>query len=169
MLPEGYRRKYSLLIATHLILKIHAMKKRLIFILLFVFSFAVCSADGKKEVVNVKDIPSEAQKILNTHFANYRVSSVIKESEFTEIEFEVRFENGVEIDFDSSGIWKKIDCRMLSVPEKLIPAEILHKVQQSFPKTKIVEIEKDRRGFDVELDNGIDLKFDKIFNMKIDD
>lgn len=48
-------------------------------------------------------------------------------SELLETEYEVRFDGGAELVFDADGVWKKVDCHMASVPEALVPAEILEK------------------------------------------
>lgn len=143
--------------------------KKLIILAIAIFSLSSCLADGKKEVVAVKDIPSAAQQILSSHFADGSVTAVIKETELFKTEYEVMFEGGAKIVFDADGVWKKIDCQRKAVPEKLVPAEIRNKVKASFPKAFIVEIEKDGKGFDVELNNGLDLKFNKKFKMTIDD
>lgn len=145
------------------------MKRFLIVAFAVLLGFSSCRADGKKEVIAVRDIPAAGQQVLNTWFSNSKVSIALKETELFEVEYEVRFEDGSEIVFDAEGAWKKIDCRKAPVPEALVPAAILGKVRDSFPGTAIVEIEKDGRGYDVELGNGLDLNFDRKFRMRIDD
>lgn len=144
------------------------MKRFLIVTVIVLFGLSSCWADGKKEVVTAQDIPAAGQQTLATCFAASKVSVALKETELFEVEYEVRFEDGSEIVFDSDGLWKKVDCRKSAVPEQLIPAEILKKVQASFPGIAIVEIEKDGLGYDVELGNDLDLNFDKKFRMRID-
>lgn len=143
--------------------------KKLIVVLFAIFSLSSCMADGKKEVVALENIPSAAQQVLSKYFADGSIAAVIKETELFKTEYEVMFEGGAEIVFDADGAWKKIDCQRKAVPEKLVPAEIQNKVKASFPKAFVVEIEKDGKNFDVELSNGVDLKFNKKFKMKIDD
>lgn len=145
------------------------MKRFFILFFVLLLSLSSCNADGKKEVVTVNSIPTAGQSVLDKFFPDSKVSFVIKETELFEVEYEVRFEDGREIVFDADGIWKKIDCRKAAVPDGLVPAEILTGVQASFPGAAIVEIEKDSRGYDVELNNGMDLFFDRKFRMRIDD
>ena len=137
------------------------MKRIIILITAIMVSAMACSADGRKEVVTVKDLPAAGQQFLSSHFADNAVSYVIKERELTGTEYEVKFQNGVEIDFDGDGIWKKIDCGRAPVPEAVIPPEILTKINQSFPGNSAVEIKKEWRGYEVELSNGFDLEFNK--------
>ena len=142
---------------------------------IFIVAFAIlllqtaCNADGRKEVVAVQDIPVAGRRILSDCFSGSNVSVVLKETELFEVEYEVRFDDGMEIVFDEDGCWKNIDCRKAAVPEELVPAQIMAAVRASFPGNVIVEIEKDGSGYDVELGNGLDLSFDRKYRMTIDD
>lgn len=145
------------------------MKRIIILIAAIMVSAMACNADGRKEVVTIKDIPAAGQQFLSSHFADNVVSYIIKERELIGTEYEVKFQNGVEIDLDGDGIWKKIDCGRGPVPEAVIPAEILTKINQTFPGNFVVEIKKEWKGYEVELSSGMDLKFDSKFRMTIDD
>ena len=48
-----------------------------------------------------------------------------------------------------------------AVPADLIPASIAEYVKTHFPGTQIVKIDKERRGYEVELSNDLDLQFNK--------
>lgn len=48
-----------------------------------------------------------------------------------------------------------------SVPTSIIPTSIRTTVAKLQPKQRIVGIEKERRGYDVELSNGVEMKFDR--------
>ncbi|MCQ2177454.1 MAG: PepSY-like domain-containing protein [Bacteroidales bacterium] len=145
------------------------MKKILLILSLFTLCASSCDADGRKQITSIDNLPSAARQTISTYFAKSRVLTVIKETELIDTEYEVRLEDGVEIEFDSNGDWKKIDCQRAAVPEQLIPAEILNQTKISFPETAVVEIVKKRKGFDVELSNGLELEFDSRFNFRIDD
>lgn len=145
------------------------MKRIILLLTIVALGTISCNADGKKEVVTVKDIPAAGQQLINSNFADHVVSYVIREKELMGTEYEVKFQNGVEIDFDGDGAWKKIDCGRGPVPEAVIPAEILSKINQTFPGNFVVEIKKEWRGYEVEMSNGMDLKFDSKFRMVIDD
>lgn len=145
------------------------MKRILILIAAIMVSAMACNADGRKEVVTVKDLPAAGQQFLNNNFANNVVSYIIKERELIGTEYEIKFQDGVEIDLDGDGLWKKVDCGRGPVPEAIIPAEILAKINQSFPGNFVVEIKKEWKGYEVELSSGMDLKFDSKFRMTIDD
>ena len=78
--------------------------------------------------------------------------------------------DGTEVDFNAGGEWTGIDCKKIAVPSTFIPKSIYDYVLQNFSNLCITKIEKDSRGYDVELINGIDLKFDpKGAFLRIDD
>ena len=57
-----------------------------------------------------------------------------------------------------------------SVPGEIVPPEIARYVGQNYPKQRIVSIDKESGGYEVELSNGLDLKFNKAGQFKrIDD
>ena len=89
-------------------------------------------------------------------------------------EYEVRLSDGTQIEFNRSSEWKKIDCEHSTtyptVPAKLVPEQITNYVSTSFANQGIIKIEKQRRGWEIELNNELEIKFDKNFAVtKIDD
>ena len=90
-------------------------------------------------------------------------------TQFDDGEYEVRLSDGTEIDFTRKGEWKSIDCKhsnvYTSVPDALIPVEIANYVKANFPDEDIIKIDKDRRDWEIELSNRLEIKFDKRFNV----
>ena len=66
-----------------------------------------------------------------------------------------------ELEFDKNGTWDKVDCNYSAVPANLVPAAIANYVKTHFAGATIVKIDKERYGYDVELSNELDLKFNK--------
>ena len=50
-------------------------------------------------------------------------------------------------------------------PDNTVPVLIKKHVAEKHPKQKIVKIERDRRGYEIKLDNGFELKFDTKFKL----
>ena len=89
-------------------------------------------------------------------------------------EYEVRLSDGTQIEFTRAPEWKKIDCEhsnvYTSVPAELVPTQIASYVSTNFAGAEIIKIDKDRWGWEVELNNGLEVKFNKKFGViKIDD
>ncbi|MBO4581737.1 MAG: PepSY-like domain-containing protein [Bacteroidales bacterium] len=130
------------------------MKKVLILTLSLITLSAVACHDRP---VTFNDLPQKAQQFINTHFKNIGVLS----AKFDDGNYEVILKNGTEIEFSRQGEWKDVDCHTTAVPSAIIPAAIRDYVKAQFPDNIIVKIERDYNGYDIELDNDLDLKFDK--------
>ena len=77
-------------------------------------------------------------------------------------EYEVILTDGSEISFDKNGNWDNVETsKNKSVPDGFIPAGVKNYVAKNHAGTKIVGIDKERNGYEVELSNGIDMKFNK--------
>ncbi|MBQ8737201.1 MAG: PepSY-like domain-containing protein [Bacteroidaceae bacterium] len=119
---------------------------------------------------NISDLPVEAQSLIKKDFTNHKISYIKIDKDFISKSFEVQFTNGDEISFDKKGAWTEIECDKTSVPDKFIPAVIKEKVNQMFAGKKIRRIEKDKKGYEVELSDGKELSFDKKMKLReIDD
>ena len=80
------------------------------------------------------------------------------------------YQSGEKVEFDKKGNWKDIECKGSQVPANLIPAEITASVNAKFPGATITEIDRDRRGYSVKLSNGLELEFNKKFQIvELDD
>ena len=63
-----------------------------------------------------------------------------------------------------------MDCNYSAVPANLVPANIATYVKSNFPGATIVKIDKERYGYDIELSNDLELKFNKNGKMlRVDD
>lgn len=84
-------------------------------------------------------------------------------------DYEVRLSDGTQLEFTRKPEWKKIDCEHSTayhnVPDKLIPERIANYVKSDFPDQNIIKIDKKRRGWEIELDNKLEIKFNKRFTV----
>ena len=118
-----------------------------------------CSKDNVSHDANT--LPSKAHELLAQNF-NSAISLVNEEKEFGKVEeYEVTLSDGTQVTFSSDGEWKSVDTpNNLSVPAGLVPTSIADYVKDKHNGAFIVGIEKEKKGFEVELSNGIDMKFD---------
>ena len=124
--------------------------------------FASVSFVSCKDVIITADkLPAAAQTFIKEYFPGSDISYAKKDKELTKTTYEVVLQDGTEIDFDSKGQWDKIDCKRTAVPAKLIPDAIATYVQTNFPGQAIVKIDKELFGYEIELLNDLELKFDK--------
>lgn len=125
---------------------------------------------GLSSTANAKDtyvrdasvLPKAAQAVLSKNF-KAGVSVIKIDKDFGRIsEYEVILTDGTEITFDRDGNWDNVEVKkQSSVPSAFVPKAISDYVKAQHPKLKIVGIDKERSGYEVELSNGIEMKFDK--------
>lgn len=138
------------------------MKK---FILLITLIIGIgCSMSAREYVTtNVSELPSKAQTFLKQNFKK-GVNHIKVDKKSRSAEYDVILNDGTEIEFDESGSWKSVECGVNAVPSSIIPKAISTYVSKNYKGQKIVEIEVERRGYEVKLGNGMDLKFDRAGN-----
>ncbi|MBP3228768.1 MAG: PepSY-like domain-containing protein [Bacteroidaceae bacterium] len=111
-------------------------------------------------------LPQAARTVISKHFSGKQAVFVKQETEWTRRFYIVVLDDGSKIEFDSRGEWTEIDCATGSVPDALVPAPILAYVRKHFPQCVITEIERDARGYEVDLSNGVDIDFDRHFRVR---
>ena len=146
------------------------MKKLMItFSILVPFGINTACADNDKPIA-VTQLPQAAQQFIKTHFPKEKVAFAKLERDFLETTYEVLFTNSTKVEFYKDGEWKEVDCKYSTVPAKIVPAQIAQYVAQNYPDAQVVQIDRDRRDYEVKLTNGWELTFDLNFNLiDIDD
>ena len=126
--------------------------------------------DNDDKSIAFSELPAAAQHFIKKHFATEEVSLVLLDSGVISNEYEVVLANGTKVEFDGSGEWEEIKCRQGEVPANLVPAKIADYVGKHYSGTKIVELKRDYREWEVKLGNGLELTFDTDFKLReIDD
>lgn len=127
---------------------------------------------AKDEVYHSANVlPQTAQQTLKKAFPKAEVTRVkVDKSLFGSKEYEVILNNGYEIEFDNEGNWKEVDCGRQAVPSMFVLKTIQSYVKNNFKGQSITKVDKDSKGYEVELSGGSDLKFDRAGQfLRIDD
>ena len=139
------------------------MKKLFLMIWMAVtFALTAC-ADGR--AIPFEQLPVNAQTIINQNFVRENILFVALDSEIFSTEYEVKFNDGKELKFNGSGELIKVDCKYEPVPEVLIPVEVLNQVKASYPNAFIKEWKLDDGRWKAELNNGLELIFNKRYQL----
>ena len=94
---------------------------------------------GNGKPINVSELPAKAQTVLNQHFKHQN---------------------------DKKGNVTEIDCKQgAAVPGKLIPQAISKYLQNNYPRQTVRKIEFNKNEYEVELTNGLDITFNKRFQV----
>lgn len=139
--------------------------KKIIFILsLFagILTFTGCDED---KIISASQLPQKAQQFIQQYFAEEEIAIVKSEREVSGKKYEVTFISGKNIEFKSNGDWIKVDCLFSAVLAELVPEAIANKVKEMYPDAIICVIDKENNYTEVDLNNGLDLKFDKKYNL----
>ena len=110
---------------------------------------------------DVTVLPASSRQFITEHFPNIPVSHIQIEKDFFWVEkYEVILTDGTNIEFSSKGAWKDVKRYNLPVPQSIIPDFIQTYVTQHFPGNTIMSIEKDKKDYEIKLNNGLELTFD---------
>lgn len=135
-------------------------KTRLIVLALSLLSITLAFAQKR---INVSDLPKPAQTFLTKHFDKVKVLRVEKDTDDGKTAYEVNLKGNTEIDFDKKGNWEEVSGK---VPAAIIPVQIVNSVKKDYNDKRIVKIERERNGgYEIELTNGLDITYDKNFNV----
>jgi hypothetical protein len=86
---------------------------------------------------------------------------------FRDTDYDVKFTDGSEIEFNGRGEWTEVKCPK-GLKNGIIPVQIMNFMKhRGYLKhgVKPVKIEYSRKGYEVKLSNGTELEFDNRFNL----
>jgi len=112
-------------------------------------------------VITFNQLPASAQTLLKKHFAGKTPLVVTVDRD----DYNVIYKSGEKVEFNKRGNWTEIECKRSSVPPQFVPAQIKANVKSQFPKTKIIKISRDRKGYEIELNNGLEIEYNKNFKV----
>lgn len=142
--------------------------KRLIILAIAALTMAVtfvAKADNDKPI-RFENLPESSRKFILTHFKDIKISFIKEESDFFIWKsYDVFFVDGSKIEFDKKGNWEEVECVKSEIPSAIIPTPISAYTSQHHPEMKIIKISRNNKGYEIKLNNGIEIDFDKKFNM----
>ena len=137
--------------------------------LIFAFIAIVCFGFSSAMAQNTNANPAITQ-FVTQHFPDATVQMVMPDDD----DIDVVLNDYTKIEFRRNNEWKKVDCEhsttFTAVPATIVPEQITAYVTANFPNAIIKKLEKQFRGWEIELNNGLELKFNSNFRvMEIDD
>lgn len=103
--------------------------------------------------------------MLTNYFGNQKVALATIESGVVNRSYDVVLQNGTKLEFNKKGELTEIDCKQGVVPVKLIPLSIKNYLQNNYPRQSVKKLEIKKNEYEVELSNGMDLTFNKHFQL----
>lgn len=146
----------------------YGMKKILVLLVGIFAFFGISKADDRP--VTYEQLPEAAKTFIKKHFPKANLVYATVDDDFIKPDYEVRLDNGFEIQFENDGSLDKIETRDGEVPEVLVPEKIRDYVRKNYPGAVFKEYEVGTRSYEVKLSNKLELKFSSSFALiEIDD
>ena len=118
------------------------------------------------QVITYDQLPEVAQTFLKQYFADKVPLVVTVDWD----DYAIRYSSGEKVEFDKQGNWKDIECYNGKVPAAAVPEQISTYVTSTFPGKSIIKIERHRSVYEVKLNNGMEIEFNRNFQViDIDD
>ena len=145
------------------------MKYTLAFAFLALISIAIASCNNETTSNNMSEMPAGVQKVVKDNFNANVASATTENNAIGSDEYEVILVDGTKVKFEGEN-WEEVKVPAgQSVPDYFVMEPIRTYVQQNQPGQTIVKIDRDDKGYEVEMSNGVELKFDNQGNfIKID-
>lgn len=139
-------------------------------VLVLLLGAAQVSFAGDKRPVTLEDLPAPAQHFIKNYFGTATVSRITVDSQMFDREYKVVFTDGREVEFSKAGEWEEVEAKRAEFPMGVLPQQIRRYLEQHYPNQAVSRVERDRRGYEVKLRNGVELDFDNRFQLlKVDD
>lgn len=113
-------------------------------------------------IVATSETPACIQDFVNTHFNGIAIARIKKDINDYDY-YSARLANGFELEFSKDCEWLDVDCHRSAVPQTildLLPAEIMQYINANYSNRTVRSIDKERYGYEIELNGDIDLEFD---------
>lgn len=109
-----------------------------------------------------EQLPVPVKTFIQQTYPGEAITFAQKDLELLGWKYEVFLADGTRIEFDTDDMWDKIESPMARpVPVQLIPSPIAAHIQAYFPGVFVTKIDKEHNGYEIELANGMELKFNK--------
>ena len=130
-----------------------------------ILSCNILATAGNDKPISVTTLPIKAQILLTNYFGNQKVALATIESGVVNKSYDVVLQNGTKLEFNKKGELTEIDCKEGVVPVNLIPLSIKNYLQNNYPGQSVKKLEIKKNEYEVELSNGMDLTFNKHFQL----
>lgn len=144
------------------------MKRTLLILMIAICCMISChmvANAGNDKPISVNALPVKAQTILQNHFNGQKVMLATIESGVISRSHDVVLQNGTKLEFDKKGNLTEVDSKQGFVPVRLIPQAILNYLKDNYPGQLARKIELNKNEYEIELTNGLDLTFNKHFQL----
>ena len=132
---------------------------KILALLLVGLSFGHLKAD--EITTDLAKLPNAAKEFAAKAFPDAKIVGIeIDTSLLKSVEYDATLSDGSKIEFDSNGAWTDVESKFTGAPTSILPKEVASYVSANYKDQKIKSVSKERYGWEIELINGLELKFD---------
>ena len=119
------------------------------------------SVDAKgKQPIALNKTPKAVQTAALKHYTPDQILFITKDKELGKDEYEFTLADGTKVEFYENGQLHKIKSQQ-GVPEEFIPTNMLKYIKATFPNSIVTEFKNDRMMKKIEINNDVDLIFNR--------
>jgi len=105
-------------------------------------------------------LPAAVKTFIKAQFPKAKILFAEKDSGLLEkTTYEIQLDDGSKVETYKDGSWEKVENKTQGVPAGLVPKTIADYVKANFADAKIVKLDKESYGYEADLSNGLELKF----------
>lgn len=107
-------------------------------------------------------LPAAANTYIKKHFPKQQVTN----TKMDDGKYEVRLGSDYELEFSGNGQIREVDGNGKRIPDTTLPGPILKYIQKNYADQSVTKMEIESSGYEINLSNGTEMKFDKAGNFK---
>jgi len=116
--------------------------------------------------VAVDQLPAAVKTFVAQKFPAQKILFAEKDSGlFEKTKYEVRLDDGTKVEVYKDGTWNKVENKSKGVPTSFVPKGIADYVKANYAAFPVIKVDKKKYGYEVELSNDLELKFNEQFQL----
>ncbi len=135
------------------------MKKLTLMALLLGLFCLTAGAKGKQPIA-IEKLPRAVKAAAMQHYTPDQILFITMEKQVGKDEYEFSLADGTKVEFYENGQLHKIKSQQ-GVPDAFIPENMLQYIKATFPNSIVTEYKNDRMMKKIEINNDVDLVFNR--------
>ena len=134
--------------------------KRVTFVAMLLGIFCLTACAKGKQPIALDKLPKPVKTAAMQYYTPDEILFITIDNELCKDEYEFTLADGTKIEFYENGQLHKVKSQQ-GVPENLIPANMLKYIKATFPNSIVTEYKNERMMKKIEINNDVDLVFNR--------